>query len=109
MAKATDIFTEIPELNYSETPDDADVKEFIKVIEGRRSVRAYTDEKIPEEVVRSCLDLACVGGHRNVSDGRVFGFARTVRNHRRVARLVGHFHGLQGFAQGADLVDFDQD
>lgn len=58
MSKSDDIFTEIPELNYTEAPEDADVKEFIKVVESRRSVRAYTNESIPEEVVRSCLDLA---------------------------------------------------
>jgi len=58
MVKYTDIFSEIPELNYSEEAENADVREFIKVVEGRRSVRVYTEEKIPEEVVRSCLDMA---------------------------------------------------
>ena len=58
MSKSTDIFTEIPELDYSESAPNADVKEFIKVIESRRSVRVFTDEKIPEEITRSCLDLA---------------------------------------------------
>jgi len=58
MSKSTDIFTEIPELNYSEAAREVDVKEFIKVVESRRSVRVFTEEKIPEEVTRSCLDMA---------------------------------------------------
>ena len=36
---ADDIFTEIPDLDYSEVAKEADVNEFIKVVEGRRSVR----------------------------------------------------------------------
>jgi nitroreductase len=55
---ADDIFTEIPDLNYSEVAKEADINEFIKVVESRRSVRVYTEEKIPEEIVRSCLDMA---------------------------------------------------
>lgn len=42
----------------SENPPTIDTKEFIKVVESRRSVRKYTDEKIPESVVRECLRLA---------------------------------------------------
>jgi len=58
MNKTTDIFTEIPDLDYSETAQAPDVNEFIKVVEGRRSVRVFTEEKIPESVVRSCLEMA---------------------------------------------------
>src|SRR5450830_375065 len=58
---------------------------------------------------RTGLDLAGVGAHRDVGNGRVFGFARTVRDHGRIAGHLGHFDGLEGFGQGADLVDLDQD
>lgn len=37
---------------------DIDVEEFRKVITSRRSVRRFTDEAIPEEVVQDCLDMA---------------------------------------------------
>ena len=32
--------------------------ELKKIIEGRRSIRQFTDEKVPAEVVENCLDLA---------------------------------------------------
>src|SRR5690606_18738306 len=49
------------------------------------------------------------GGHGDVGDGGVLGLARTVRDHGRVLRRVGHGDGLQGLGEGADLVDLDQD
>ncbi len=54
-----DIFSEIPVLNYQEAngnysnPDD-----FEQLIQARRSCRVYTDEKIPEEIVRKCISMA---------------------------------------------------
>jgi nitroreductase len=39
-------------------PPEIDVNEFIKVVESRRSVRRFTDEPVPDEVVNKCLDLA---------------------------------------------------
>ncbi|HMZ64665.1 MAG TPA: nitroreductase family protein, partial [Leptospiraceae bacterium] len=35
-----------------------DPAEFKKVVETRRSIRLYTEETIPEDVMRQCLDLA---------------------------------------------------
>ncbi|MDF1781262.1 MAG: nitroreductase family protein [Alcanivoracaceae bacterium] len=37
---------------------EIDVREFIKVVESRRSVRRFTDEPVPETIVNQCLDLA---------------------------------------------------
>src|SRR6476661_10715899 len=58
---------------------------------------------------RTGLDLRGGGGHRDVGDRRVLGFARAVRNDGGIARLVGHRDRFQGFGQRADLVDLDQD
>src|SRR5690606_16332194 len=58
---------------------------------------------------RTGLDLGGGGGHGNIGDGGVLGLARAVRDHGRVLRRVGHGDGLEGFGQGADLVDLDQD
>ena len=57
MAKV-DIFKKIPELDYSEPAPEINTEEFIKVVESRRSVRVYTEENIPEEIMQKCLDLA---------------------------------------------------
>lgn len=53
-----DIFSKVPELNYSEAAVDIDAHEFEKLIQSRRSVRVYTNESIPDEIVNKCLDAA---------------------------------------------------
>src|SRR5690606_21949853 len=50
---------------------------------------------------RARLDLHGVGGHRDIGNGGVFGFARTVRHDGGVAGALGHFDGGEGFSQGA--------
>jgi nitroreductase len=42
----------------SEPITDSNANEFKKVVESRRSVRIYTDDSIPEDVMRQCLDMA---------------------------------------------------
>lgn len=37
---------------------EIDAREFIKVVQSRRSVRRFTDEPVPDEIVDQCLDLA---------------------------------------------------
>src|SRR5205085_3891685 len=58
---------------------------------------------------RSGLDLSCVGSHGDVGDETVFGFARTVRDYRRVAGADRHADRCQRLREGADLVYLDQD
>ena len=53
-----DIFTDVPEFKHRESAPEIDFKEFIKVVESRRSVRVYDETPIPEEIVNKCLDLA---------------------------------------------------
>ena len=54
----SNILTEVPELNYTETSTYSDANSFIELVENRRSCRVYTDEPIPEEIMNKCLDLA---------------------------------------------------
>lgn len=42
----------------AEQPPEIDAGEFVKVVETRRSVRRFTDEAVPEDIVNKCLDLA---------------------------------------------------
>jgi nitroreductase len=53
-----DVLTKLPKSDYKEIALEVNSDEFVKVIESRRSVRVYTEEKIPEDIVRKCLDLA---------------------------------------------------
>lgn len=48
----------IPEFEFDEPADAMDEGEFEKVVRSRRSVRVYTDEPIPERIMRRCLELA---------------------------------------------------
>lgn len=56
MAKS--ILSETPELDYSEASDYFNPEAFTELVENRRSCRLYTEEKIPEDVMNKCLDLA---------------------------------------------------
>lgn len=55
---AENAFSKPLEINYSEPATDCDFGEFQKVVNSRRSVRIYTPDRIPDEVVEKCLDLA---------------------------------------------------
>ncbi|MBI2518784.1 MAG: nitroreductase family protein [Bdellovibrio sp.] len=52
------VFTEAPKFDYEELAPDIQTEEFFKVIRSRRSVRIYTKEPIPEEVMKKALDAA---------------------------------------------------
>lgn len=52
------IFTKIPEIHHTEDTLPVSSENFNNVIHNRRSVRVYTDEKIPPEVVAKVLDWA---------------------------------------------------
>lgn len=58
MEKSNNIFSEIPKFSHLESLEETSPVEFEKVIHNRRSVRVYTEEKVPEEVVQKVLDWA---------------------------------------------------
>ena len=55
---ASSILSEAPDLNYTEKSDHYNPDAFEQLVLNRRSCRVYTDEKVPEEVMNKCLDLA---------------------------------------------------
>lgn len=52
------IFEKIPDTKYVEPATETDIAEFEKVVRSRRSTRVYSDEQVPEPVMRKCLELA---------------------------------------------------
>lgn len=55
-----------PPIDYK--PDGAalpviDADEFVKVVETRRSVRRFTEEVVPDAIIRRCLDLALLSAN----------------------------------------------
>lgn len=58
MSDQDNIFSKIPELNYSEELKTVRPQDFDNIIQNRRSVRAYTEEKVPAEVIEKVLEWA---------------------------------------------------
>ena len=56
MAKS--ILSESPTFEYSEPSNYYNPEAFTELVANRRSCRIYTEEKIPEEIMQKCLDLA---------------------------------------------------
>ncbi len=57
----------------------------------------------------ACFDLADAGSDGEVGDEVVGGFAAAVGDDGGVAVLASESDGVEGFGEGADLVEFDQD
>lgn len=57
-------------------PTKAQLNGFRKIVESRRSVRRFTDEAIPDDVVDDCLDMALVAP--NSSNMQMWNFYRVV-------------------------------
>ena len=52
------ILKDIPKHNYKEPAPTIDKKEFIKLVNSRRSVRVFTNEKINHDDLKECIELA---------------------------------------------------
>jgi nitroreductase len=97
-----DIFSEIPTLNYNEdngaysNPDA-----FTQLVDARRSCRVYTDEPIPETVVRKCLSLALLAP--NSSNLQPWQFY-WVRNEAKKQQLVDACLGQPAAATAQELI-----
>lgn len=52
------VISEATEVKYIEKAIPCNKEEFKKVVTSRRSVRVYTNDVIPDEIVDECLDLA---------------------------------------------------
>ena len=58
---------------------------------------------------RSGFDLSTVGGDGKVGNRGIFCLSGPVADDCGKMGFVGHFNGVQGFGEGADLIQFDQD
>lgn len=52
------ILKQAPKTSYTEAPLDVSWEAFSNILNNRRSVRVYKDEKVPDDVVQKCLDAA---------------------------------------------------
>lgn len=58
---------------------------------------------------RTGLDLTCTQSHCEVGDGSVFSFARAVRHHCSIFVSLSQLNSVDGFGEGTDLVNLDED
>lgn len=96
-----DVLTKMPSSKYYEDVPEIDAREFEKVIQSRRSVRVFNDEKVPEEIMRKCLDLALLAP--NSSNLQPWEFY-WVRSKDKKEKLVKYCLGQLAAKTAAEIV-----
>lgn len=96
-----DVLTKVPETTYREEAPEIDAKEFEKVVESRRSVRIFTDDEIPEEVMNKCLDLTLLAP--NSSNLQPWEFY-WVRDEEKKKKLASYCMGQLAAKTASELV-----
>lgn len=87
MAKATEIFEKVPSFDHSENAANTDPQAFETVVRSRRSTRVYTQEAIPEEVMRRCLELTLLAPNSSNLQPWEFYWVRDNAKKAELARL----------------------
>ena len=72
---------------YREPVPEIDVNEFRKVVQSRRSVRKFTDESIPDAVLRDCLDMAILAPNSSNLQPWEFIVVKSEDKRRKLARI----------------------
>lgn len=95
------VFEKIPDTGHFEPAIETDSDEFEKVVRSRRSTRVYSDEKVPESVVRKCLELAMLAP--NSSNLQCWEFY-WVRDTAKKKALVKYCLGQPAAATAQELI-----
>ena len=96
-----DILTKIPDIDHREPAPEIDSVEFQKVISSRRSVRVFTDDPIPEEIMRVCLRNALLAP--NSSNLQPWGFY-WIRDEKKKKELAKICMGQSAATTAQELV-----
>lgn len=99
--KSKSIFEKIPDIKYVEPAAETDSEAFETVVRSRRSTRVYSDAKIPEAIVRKCLELATLAP--NSSNLQVWEFY-WVRSEVKKQELVRLCLGQPAAATAQELI-----
>ncbi|OFZ19902.1 MAG: nitroreductase [Bdellovibrionales bacterium GWB1_55_8] len=97
----TEIFTKIPNIQYTEEAPQIAVEEFRKTVKSRRSVRVFDGSPVPEHVMRECLELALLSP--NSSNLQPWEF-HWVRSPEKKAKLVKYCLSQPAAATAAELI-----
>lgn len=81
------IFKKIPNTRHVEPAIETDAVEFEKVVRSRRSTRVYSDERVPESVMRKCLELATLAPNSSNLQCWEFHWVRDAAKKQALVRL----------------------
>lgn len=87
MTRASEIFEKVPRFTHIEEAIETDPDEFEKVVRSRRSTRVYTEEKVPEDVMRRCLELGLLAPNSSNLQPCEFYWVRDESKKKELARL----------------------
>ena len=87
MSNLAQFIAEIPEFQHVERACATNPDEFEKVVRSRRSVRVFTAEKIPEAVMRRCLELALLAPNSSNLQPWEFYWVRDQAQREELGRL----------------------
>lgn len=86
MSKA-DIFSKIPDLNFTEPAIKTNFEAFKDVVNSRRSIRVYDETPIPEKVMEECLELALLAPNSSNLQTWEFFWVRSPEKKAELVRL----------------------
>lgn len=87
MSSSADIFHEVPVIAHREEAQETSSVEFEKVVRSRRSVRVFTEERIPEEEMRRCLELTLLAPNSSNLQPWEFYWVRDESKKRQLAEF----------------------
>ena len=85
MAKS--ILSEDVKLKYTEDSSYFNPEAFTELVANRRSCRLYTEEKIPEDIMNKCLDLALLAPNSSNMQPWEFYWIRSEENRKKMIRF----------------------
>lgn len=101
MPAIAEAFRKIPEFGHAEQASETNSEEFEKVVRSRRSVRVFTDELVPEAIMRRCLSLTLLAP--NSSNLQPWEFY-WVRNDQKKSELAQYCLGQPAATTAQELV-----
>jgi len=81
------IFKKAPTTSYQEKALKVSWEAFSNILNNRRSVRVYKDEKVPDEVIQKCLDAALLAPNSSNLQSWEFYWIHTEATKKEVAKI----------------------
>jgi nitroreductase len=87
VAKADEVFTKVPELNYIEEIPRTDPEAFRNILKARRSVRVYDETPIPEAIMREVLSWSLLAPNSSNLQCWEFNWVRNLEKKKKLSKF----------------------